>query len=264
MNALFVIYLIGCIVAVFQDFKRREIDDWLNLFLFFSGVLFLFSNMSNVSYVSSFMVFSFFMMIVSLLFYHARVFSGGDAKLLFGLSPIFFTSVFYQSLINLTSFIAFLFLSGAIYGVMFILFFVIADFKNVFRESLKKIKKIRYVFILFFVIFIFSIFYNFIYLFIFSFLLFFISIVALSVGNVSLVKKIYASELREGDWLFEKIKFGGKIFDYSWDGLSRNDIRILKKYNKKISIKDGVPYAPAFMIALILYLFRNFIFSFIW
>ena len=41
-NFLFWVFFVGIIVASFQDLKRMEIDDWLNLFLVFSGFVFIF------------------------------------------------------------------------------------------------------------------------------------------------------------------------------------------------------------------------------
>src|SRR3990167_6413488 len=44
ISFLFLVFFAGLIVATFQDLKRREVDNWLNLILFFTGVsYFLFS-----------------------------------------------------------------------------------------------------------------------------------------------------------------------------------------------------------------------------
>ena len=34
-------YLIGIIIATLQDLKRREVDNWLNLFLMVGGIIFV-------------------------------------------------------------------------------------------------------------------------------------------------------------------------------------------------------------------------------
>ena len=41
-NFLFWLFLVGIIVACLQDLKRREVDDWLNLFLIISSASFIF------------------------------------------------------------------------------------------------------------------------------------------------------------------------------------------------------------------------------
>ena len=41
-NFLFWLFLAGIIVACLQDLKRREVDDWLNLFLIITSISFIF------------------------------------------------------------------------------------------------------------------------------------------------------------------------------------------------------------------------------
>ena len=41
-----------------------------------------------------------------------------------------------------------------------------------------------------------------------------------------------------------------------WDGLSLGDIELLK-LRKKIKIKDGLPFVPAFLIAFLGYVFLS-------
>ncbi|MDH3353368.1 MAG: hypothetical protein OEL87_02885 [Nanoarchaeota archaeon] len=69
-----------------------------------------------------------------------------------------------------------------------------------------------------------------------------------------MVKEISGKELREGDWLVDDIKIKGKIISADWDGLSLEDIELLKK-KKKVKIKEGLPFVPAFFIAFLIYVF---------
>ena len=41
---LFWLFLIGIVVASLQDLKRREVDNWLNLFLLVASFVFVFYN----------------------------------------------------------------------------------------------------------------------------------------------------------------------------------------------------------------------------
>lgn len=353
MNALFIVYLIGLIIATFQDFKRREIDNWLNLFLFFAGfgyiilnvhlldnyysfftgilflglviffgflffphsetnssfnkdkyLLSLYSKFKFIgkrsdkkdkifSYIKDFVcdffipscilffifyllflcfgfatapvfiILAYFLLVCafsSLLFYQARVFSGGDTKLLFALSPLFFSLVFIESIINFGMFIFLLFFSGSVYSIFFILFFIFKDFKKLKPVFIKNIRKFK---IYFGIIILISIL-GFLYREVFYFALFFIFIlllyiVSLSLEGVSLTKKVLAKDLMEGDWIAKKFKFMGRNFDYSWEGLSEKDIKFLKNYDKYIEVKDGIPYALSFLIALILFYFKDLI-----
>ena len=69
-----------------------------------------------------------------------------------------------------------------------------------------------------------------------------------------MVKDISGSELREGDWLVNDIRIGGKVIKADWDGLSLENIKLLKNKNK-VKIKSGLPFVPAFLIAFIGYSF---------
>jgi hypothetical protein len=265
MNFLFIIYLVGILIAVFQDFTRREIDDWLNLFIFSSGVLFLgctenlFTN--SVSLVT-FGLFVFFVALLSLAFYYGRFFSGGDSKLFFALSPLFFTPFLVSSVYNLMIYIILLLVCGSIYSMFFSFYFFFKDFKKIKYVFLKFLnKKSNYIllsvaFILFLIGFIEKLFFLFSFFFpLFVFLICF----AKSIEEVSMKRLVNTKNLREGDWLFSDIRIGKKLFKKNWDGLSEEDISYMKKFNKKVFIKDGIPYAPAFLFALILFEFREYL-----
>jgi len=263
MNALWIVYLVGLIIATFQDFKRREIDDWLNLFLFFSGVGFLLLS-NSLNFILSFSFFVFIMMLVSYLFYYARIFSGGDSKLLFALSPLLFSVIFNQAIMNLGIFIFLLFFSGSVYSLFFILFFILKDFKKLKPVLIKNIKKFKILFLAIVLLSFFGLLYKDIFYFgIFFIFILLLYIVSLSLEGVSLTKKVLAKDLAEGDWIAKKFKFNGKTFDYSWDGLSEKDIKILKNYKKYIEVKDGIPYALSFLIAFFLFLFKDLILQFL-
>jgi Flp pilus assembly protein protease CpaA len=52
MSFLFFIFFIGIFIAMCQDFRRREVDDWLNFLLFFSGSFFLVLSLKNFNLAS--------------------------------------------------------------------------------------------------------------------------------------------------------------------------------------------------------------------
>jgi len=81
-------------------------------------------------------------------------------------------------------------------------------------------------------------------------------IYAKAVDEVCLVKKIKTNQLMEGDWLYKDVKVGRNIIKKNWDGLSKKDIREIKKRYNKIKIKQGIPFVPVFLFSfLILVLF---------
>ncbi len=265
MNFSFVFYLAILLVVVFQDFKRREIDDWLNLFLFFSGISFLFFS-DNVFFSSAvYIEFAFFIFIACLLcflLYNFRFFSGGDAKLFFAMSPLFFSVIFYNALFNLLVFFICLAVCGCVYSLIYSGILFVRDYtktrKAFVAELNKKYSKILLlVCLLFLVMGLWNIMSIFMGAFVFLFILLFSF--AKSLENVSMKKNISTKDLREGDWLFYDLKIGNRTFKKNWDGLSEKDVAFLKRFNKNVVIKDGIPYAPAFFMALILYFFSSYL-----
>jgi len=264
MNFLFIFYFIGLVFAVYQDFTRREIDDWLNLFLFFSGVLFL-GISSNLFIDGSRIVgFGFFIFVVSLLsfsFYYGRFFSGGDSKLFFALSPILYNIYLVVSFYNLFLFVIFLLVGGSVYSLIYSFILFVKDFKKIKGVFIKEISKKHSLILFCLGLFLFIIGFFEKVIFLFSALIFlfvFLICMAKSLEEVSMKRSANTKKLREGDWLFFDVKIGKKTFRKSWEGLSFSEVNYLKKFNKKVFIKDGIPYAPSFFIALILFAFCDY------
>ena len=125
---LFWLFLIGIGVASLQDLKRREVDNWLNLLLLFSGIGFLvfsaiFESSTNLIILG--IISLLIMFVVVNAFYYGRVFAGGDAKLMFAMFALFVASTLRATVINIGMFILFLMLAGSIYGLTYslVLFF---------------------------------------------------------------------------------------------------------------------------------------------
>ena len=87
-----------------------------------------------------------------------------------------------------------------------------------------------------------------------------------------MVKSVAVKDLREGDWLVDDVKVvvkeapdlksgetREKVLKADWDGLSKKDLELLAKVRKKIKIKEGIPFVPAFLIAFILWWFRDYL-----
>ena len=83
LGFLFWLFFIGIVLASLQDLKRREVDNWLNLFLLvvsFSFVFFkaIFERDSSIVFQAGFALVVLFA--IMNVFYYGRVFAGGDAK----------------------------------------------------------------------------------------------------------------------------------------------------------------------------------------
>lgn len=267
---LIVIGLIWIIGAVVQDLRRREVDNIWNFSLIGVAFAYRFSvSLFNSDYwffingVLGFFIF----LVLGNLFYYSRIFAGGDAKLLIALGSVL--PLGFNWIVNLKifiTFIGFFLLGGSIYVFIFSLFLVFFNWKKFKKEFMKEAKLNKKSLILGFVFslswIIFSLFTNLSFLFFgFIFLLFpLLFTFAKSVEESCLVKALKPEELTEGEWLYENIFVNGKKIKASWDGVSRNDlILIKKKYRRKIWIKQGIPFTPGFLIGFmgILYISMN-------
>ena len=256
--------------------KTREIPDLLNYSLIGIGfgVRGIYSVMSKDwwFFLYGLIGFGVFFLIANLMYY-TKQWGGGDCKLLMGLGVIFATYPdvgLFSPLLGF-NFLAILFINiliaGAIYG------FVYTGVLGVirFEDLKKKIKKNDLI----------SGFLGIVCggLMIFLSVLFIRDRILMVIGVVlgllifvllSLVKIFKLVEeccmhrwkkikdLVEGDWLAEDVKVHGKVIvSKKGLGLNKKDFALLKKHKvRRVHVKEGLPFLPAFLIGLI--------FSLIW
>lgn len=261
--------LVWVIIATITDLKKREVPDWLSFSLIaialFSRLLFSFIEKDYSFFLWGVIWFVAFFILANL-FYYTKIFAGGDAKLMMGLGAIFAEppqisgldeSGFFPFPIT---FILNLFLMGAVYGLIFTLSIAIKhrkSFVKKFKERMKNQKnKISiYLFIIAVIVTIFiGIFQNQSY---FFFLAMGIGILGLLIQivkvteEVGMIATVSADKLTEGDWLVSSIKVGNKIIKPKWEGLSKKEIFMLQKLKKRVIVKYGIPFVPAFLLALL-------------
>ncbi len=254
---LFGLAAVWTVFAVVQDIRKTEVSNWLNFsFVAFGLVYRAFYSLSNSDFgfflfgVLGFAV--FFVLAYGL--YYIRAFAGGDAKLLMGYGVILPYSGF-GSLISLSlAFVFLLFVVGAIYGIVYSLFLVVRRWGRFKKEFLRRagwIFKGRYI-VLFLVLFGALLLLGSWYFALLVFLLGALLVLFLYLRSVELcmIVKKRASELMEGDWLERDVKVGGRVIRRSVHGLSLSDIRILERVRKKVLIKEGIPFTPAFLVSL--------------
>jgi len=80
------------------------------------------------------------------------------------------------------------------------------------------------------------------------------------IDKVYMIKLVSPKKLTEGDWLFKDVKIGKTIIKKKVDGLSREEIIILKKFGKKVLIREGIPFAISFLLAFMVFVFLFFLF----
>ncbi len=254
---LFGIALLWTLFSVVQDMKTREVSNWLNFSFVGIGLAYraFYSVINGEMRFFLLGVLGFAVMFcLAHALYYSRVFAGGDAKLLMGFGTILpYTS--YWSLIYLSlGFLFVLFLMGAVWSLAYSVKIVNGNRKKFGKEFVKRMKDSKIlviITILFGVIglFIFDYFYNIIFFVFFAVLgLLYVYLKALDKCMIVLKR---AEELSEGEWLEEDVKVKGRWIRRSVHGLSWEEIRFLRKARKKILIKDGVPFTPAFLGALL-------------
>lgn len=263
---LFALAGVAVLFATVQDFRRREVADWLN----FSFIAFALAYRAFYSAYSSdwmFLVngvigFGIFFALANL-FYYGRVFAGGDAKLLMGFGAVLpfenWNDFAYLSFMA----ILVLFVLGAIYSMIYTIYIAVKNKKKFAREfsnELKRIIKKRYVIVLalLFLLICLVVGYLIGWLVLWSIPSLFalwILFVYLRAVDKCMIKLKNPGELQEGDWLKEEVIIGKKVIKKSIHGLSIEDIKMLKRAGKKVLIKDGIPFTPAFLASWLVMVF---------
>lgn len=271
--ALGLIWIIG---AVIQDIKRREVDNLWNFSLIgFALAYRLIVSVFNGDYwffINGLLGLAIFLFLGNL-FYYSRIFAGGDAKLLIALGAIL--PLDYNWISNFKifgSFVLLFLVCGSIYVLIwsFVLIFRNWDkFKKEFVRQWKTYQKIFFIFLIFIIIFIvilFALSNIFLALIGLVVLLFPILFVFARAVEESCMKKfVKPRNLTEGEWLYEDIVVAGKKIKANWEGVSKEELRLIKnKYKKSVLIKQGVPFTPSFLFAFVLLLFLFWRYRMFW
>jgi len=281
---LIIITLITLVIASITDIKTREIPDFLNYSLLIT--VFFLKLLESIA-IKSFTPFLYavlgFIMyfVIALFMYYTKQWGGGDSKLLMSLGivfsqyPSFFLSYFNPSMdlpLLLSMFLNIL-IFGSLYGMLFSAYTAIKN-KDKFLAELKKakLKKIRYYLILSLVIVVSSLFTHIMILKLFiisiSLLITLIPYLLIFIKTIEkscMIKNIPINNLTEGDWIVNDIYSKNKIvYSKKSLGVTLDQISIIKKLKiKTITIKEGIPFTPAFLIAFIITLIYGNILFFI-
>lgn len=278
---LVIVTLVYVIAATIFDIKTREVPDWLNFsfiaIAIFTNLLYSLMTKEWIYIIYSLIGLVTFFCLGSLMYY-AGQWGGGDAKLLVGLGAII--PIYPKILLNYFNpnlnipflvILAFnILIAGGFYGLVFSVCIAIKNKNKFLREFgiILKINKKRIVSVLLILLFTFCLAILFeVSMIVIPFILV-VSFIGLTflfvkaVENSSMYKLIDIKDLTEGDWVVKTIKSRGKIvYAPSLLGITNQEILKLKKYNiKKVLVKDGLPFIPAFLIGLLISLIYGNIF----
>ncbi|MEK6873669.1 MAG: A24 family peptidase [Nanoarchaeota archaeon] len=284
IDFLIILTLIWILAAIYKDFRKREIPNWLNFSLLIFALAFrLFYSIFTNNYgfilwgLAGFAIF----FVLANLFYYGRLFAGGDAKLMMSLGAIVpFTNSWFDNLLIGMLFVMSLLLFGAIYSTFYSVGLAFGNLDKFSKDFKRRIYDNKlYVMLDFSVLILFVIFGLFIkesLIFLVGGILFtlpFIYYYTKSVEQSCLIEYTSYKDLTPGDWLAKEIKFkvrvNGenkiKIIKPDWEGLNEEDIKLIKKhYRKNILIKQGIPFSPAFLLALIVLILIKYLWASDW
>lgn len=249
------------IIASINDLKIREVPDYLSYMLLVIAIilrLMWFVADKNLNIIVWAPVSFSLLFLFSYMMYRAGQWGGGDVKVMMGLSVLlawfpwestfpFFVDFFLNSLIV-----------GAFYGLIAVCIIGLLNW-NKLREQLLTIDYVILPAIFIAVLIVFKL-----------MPLIFAILTALIIVAVGMFryfkiiesnflhKDIDVEKLTEGDWLLHDVRLAGKNVVKKRDvGLLTEDLKklvALKRKGKlnKVSIKVGIPFVPAFLMALII------------
>lgn len=258
---LIVIAFVWCVFASVQDLKYREVANWLSFSLVLFGLAYRGFYSLNAGSVNLFVygvLGGVLFFVLSHLFYYSKVFAGGDAKLLIGMGVVLPYTRYTDVLLLGLGFVVLLFFVGAVYGLVYSVFLVM-QFREKFKRELRKMKKMFILFLgislVFIILGVFLIRGSVLAGYIAFFVILPFIYVYVKALDKCMVKMANADELVEGDWLEEDVIVNGKTIKKSVHGLDMKEIIILRRFGKKVLIKEGIPFVPAFLISLIIMVF---------
>ncbi len=260
-------------VASITDLRTREVPDFLNYGLVFFGIAF------NLMLAASYSDYRF--LVYSLLglaicygigwaMFYAGQWGGGDSKMLMGLGALLGIPFALKNSFMLSFLLNILF-AGAIYGIGWTMWLAFSQRKKyavAFRKltSTPRHRILRFislgmlvgVFALIPVDFAsYRLKLTVLWMLLFPAMLYYIWLIIKCVEKSSMLISLPIGRLTEGDWIAKDIFIKGKYVCGPKDlGISKRQIQLLKKYEQKrlikhILVKQGIPFIPSFLLALI-------------
>lgn len=284
---IFILCLAVLIIGTITDIKTREVPDFVNFIFIALGLGYhifqslIYWNIFPV--LESLLGLLVFLGIAYTMFY-AGQWGGGDSKLLMGFGaalglpiaqPITETfSMWIENPPFIIIFFVMTFLVGAIYGLIWVLFQSVHKKKKTWKrmkmllkeERAKIAKKIVIVVSILLLIGLLilpephlKVFFTACIFLVWASL--YLSVLVKAVEEVCMTKKIPIEKLTIGDWVVDEVSFNGEHVcgpaDLGIEKQQIEDLLMLKQMGgiKKITIREGIPFVPSFLIAFIITFF---------
>jgi len=259
---LVVLGLIWIIFATIEDIRTREILTWLNfsLIIFALGFRFFFSLFSLGSFqffYQGLIGLGIFFVIGNLLYY-GKMFAGGDYRLFLALGAILPSSISTLSNIKiLFGFVLLFLVCGAIYGIIVSFYLGIKYFNNLKKEFLKQLnekKKFMYLMLFLALMFLIGSFFieSLFAISVFIFIMPYFYLYVKAVDEACMIKNVKVKNITIGDWLYKDIFVGKRKIKATWDGLTKEDIKIIKQGKEKVLLRYGIQFGPVFLVSFVL------------
>ncbi|MBS3108228.1 prepilin peptidase [Candidatus Woesearchaeota archaeon] len=266
---IMIIAFTALIVASIHDLRTREVPDWLSYSLIAAafGIRAIYSIIKSDEMFFLYGVIGFAAMLVfGYMMYYAKQWGGGDSKLMIGLGTLFATYQEYEPMKFLIMFMIYLVIVGALYGFLWMLILSAKNWQKVKIgflgiSSLPKYRYLRMISHAITVSFIIVIFLvnnpvlkiasvTFASL---AFVYPYLHMAIKVVESAALLKNTAVEKLTEGDWIANNVIVNGKIICGPKDpGIEKKQILLLKKYKiNSVLVKEGIPFVPSFLLALI-------------
>ena len=272
---LMVITFLVLFIGSYTDLKRREVPDWLNYGLIFAalGIRTIFSFEYGWQVLFSGVLGFLICLAIAFLFYYSGQWGGGDSKLLMGMGAVIgVTLPLNNSSLNLLWFMLSLLFLGSIFGILWMLVLAIRKrhlfWKN-YQKYLKKRKTLHLLLAITTIIFIVLTFFKpFIWPMIpFPLLMFYLFSFVNIVEKNCFYKQVPPYYFTEGDWLAKDVVINKKNI-LTARTLEMEDVwklRFLESHNKlnEVTIKEGVPFVPSFLLGYLALLFGSKFISFL-
>ncbi|MBT3940997.1 prepilin peptidase [Candidatus Woesearchaeota archaeon] len=259
--------LIATIIATSFDIKYKYVPDLLNYFLIIFGIganliLAIMSNSPKPIIYSLIGAAIFYG--IGAAFYYTGVWGGGDAKLLTGYGATLATIPAVTAWPFLVTTFLNILTWGAVIGIFGTCYLALKHYKKFTKEMRILLSKFKLVIISLYILLVIVVL-----LFIMTetlaapllwgtiVILFYLFLSLKAVENCCMFRKLKPSELQEGDWFTEPVTVKGSVvYEPERSGLSRSELQKLRKLEaqgklKTVTIKDGIQYVPAFLLALI-------------